>query len=78
MSKYFDSENLTFMAPEVKEHGRHMVMTNVHKDTKIKYKTNRTIRLSLNIKSNSLKFALINSIHGITLNNKRTNIKKIF
>lgn len=37
MSKYFDSENLTFMAPEVKEHGRHMVMTNVHKDTKIKY-----------------------------------------
>jgi hypothetical protein len=37
MSKYFDTQNLSFMAPEVKENGRHMVMTNVHKDVKTKY-----------------------------------------
>ena len=38
----------------------------------------RIIRLSLNIKSNSFKFELINSIHGIRLNNKRTTIKMMF
>ena len=37
MSKYFDTQNLSFMAPELKEHGSHMVMTNVHKDVKTKY-----------------------------------------
>lgn len=37
MSKYFDSKSRTFMEPEVVEHGRHMVMTNVHKDTKVQY-----------------------------------------
>jgi len=37
MSKYFDSQNLTFMSPEVKENGRHMVLTNVHKESKTKY-----------------------------------------
>lgn len=37
MSKYFDVEKQTFMAPEVVEHGRHMVLTNVHKEKKVKY-----------------------------------------
>ena len=35
-------------------------------------------RLSLNIKSNSLKLELINSIHGIRLNDKRTTVKIMF
>ena len=37
MSKYFDSKNLTFMEPRVIENGNHMVMTNVHPETKTKY-----------------------------------------
>jgi hypothetical protein len=37
MSKYFDGKDPTFMAPEVKENGRHMVMTNVQPDIKTKY-----------------------------------------
>jgi hypothetical protein len=37
MSKYFDSKELNFMAPEVKENGRHMIMTNVQTETKTKY-----------------------------------------
>jgi len=37
MSKYFDSKNLTFMEPRVIENGNHMVMTNVHSETKTKY-----------------------------------------
>ena len=36
MSEYFDNKN-TFMAPNVSQHGAHMVMTNVMKPTKIKY-----------------------------------------
>ena len=43
-----------------------------------KYKDNKMIKLSLNIKSNSFKFELINSIHGIRLNDKRTVKKKTF
>ena len=37
MSKYFDSKNLTFMEPRVVENGNHMIMTNVHSETKTKY-----------------------------------------
>ena len=37
MSKYFDGKDPSFMAPEVKENGRHMVMTNVQPDIKTKY-----------------------------------------
>jgi hypothetical protein len=37
MSKYFDSKDLTFMEPQVKSHGQHMIMTNVHPETKTKY-----------------------------------------
>jgi len=37
MSKYFDGKDPTFMAPEVKENGRHQVMTNVQPDIKTKY-----------------------------------------
>ena len=37
MSKYFDTKNQTFMAPNVVEHGSHMIMTNVHRETKTKY-----------------------------------------
>ena len=37
MSKYFDSKDLTFMEPQVKQHGQHMIMTNVHPETKTKY-----------------------------------------
>lgn len=37
MSKYFDGKDQTFMSPELKENGRHMVMTNVQPDIKIKY-----------------------------------------
>jgi pyrimidine operon attenuation protein/uracil phosphoribosyltransferase len=37
MSKYFDGKDLTFMSPEVKENGRHQVMTNVQPDIKTKY-----------------------------------------
>jgi len=36
MSKYFDNKEM-FMAPEVKENGRHMIMTNVQTETKTKY-----------------------------------------
>ena len=36
MSDYFDNKN-TFLAPNVSQHGAHMVMTNVMKPTKIKY-----------------------------------------
>ena len=36
MSEYFDNKN-TFMAPNVSQHGAHMVMTNVMKPTKLKY-----------------------------------------
>ena len=35
-------------------------------------------RLSLNIKSNSFKLELINSIQGIRLNDKRIDIKTTF
>lgn len=37
MSKYFDSKDLTFMEPQVKQHGQHVIMTNVHPETKTKY-----------------------------------------
>lgn len=37
MSKYFDSKDLTFMEPQVKAHGQHMIMTNVHPERKTKY-----------------------------------------
>ena len=38
MSKYFDGKELTtFLAPEVKENGRHMVMTNVQTEAKTKF-----------------------------------------
>lgn len=37
MSKYFDSKNLTFMEPRIVENGNHMIMTNVHSETKTKY-----------------------------------------
>ena len=37
MSKYFDSKDLTFMEPQVNTHGQHMIMTNVHPETKTKY-----------------------------------------
>lgn len=37
MSKYFDNKEVTFMAPEVKESGRHMIMTNVQTEVKKKY-----------------------------------------
>lgn len=37
MSKYFDTQKLSFMAPEIKESDRHLVMTNVHKDVHTKY-----------------------------------------
>ena len=35
-------------------------------------------KLSLNMKSNSSKFALKNSIHGIKVNEKRIITKKVF
>ena len=38
MSKYFDQANM-FMEPDTKQHGSHMVMTNVVKPTKTKYLT---------------------------------------
>jgi hypothetical protein len=36
MSEYFDNKGL-FMQPKTNQYGSHMVMTNVHKDTKKKY-----------------------------------------
>lgn len=36
MSEYFDNKGL-FMQPKTKQYGSHMVMTNVHKETKKKY-----------------------------------------
>ena len=48
------------------------------KNTKKKYKINRITKLLLNIKSNSFKFELINSIQGTKLNEKRKDIEKIF
>jgi len=37
MSKYFDKDKRSFMDPQVKEQGRHMVMTNVYKETQKTY-----------------------------------------
>ena len=37
MSKYFDNKELNFLTPEVKENGRHMIMTNVQQEYKTKY-----------------------------------------
>lgn len=37
MSKYFDTKEMNFLAPEVKENGRHMIMTNVQTEAKTKY-----------------------------------------
>lgn len=37
MSKYFDSKSLQFMEPQVIEHGRHVVMTNVNPEMKTKF-----------------------------------------
>lgn len=37
MSKYFDGKEMSFLAPEVKENGRHMIMTNVQTECKTKY-----------------------------------------
>ena len=36
MSQYFDNKDL-FLRPNTKQYGSHMVMTNVHKETKRKY-----------------------------------------
>jgi len=36
MSSYMDNKHL-FLSPEVNQYGNHMVMTNVYKDTKMKY-----------------------------------------
>lgn len=36
MSQYFDNKDL-FLSPNTKQYGSHMVMTNVHKETKKKY-----------------------------------------
>jgi len=37
MSNYFDQKELSFMAPKITEHGRHMVMTNVQPEIKTKF-----------------------------------------
>ena len=36
MSNYFDNKEL-FLEPKVKQYGSHMVMSNVYKNTKVKY-----------------------------------------
>ena len=36
MSKYFDDKDL-FVGPKVEQYGSHMVVTNVQKETKVKY-----------------------------------------
>jgi hypothetical protein len=36
MSQYFDNKD-SFLQPKVNQYGSHMVMTNVHKETKKKY-----------------------------------------
>ena len=43
-----------------------------------KYIANKIIKLLLNMKSSSFKFALTKSIHGTKVNVKRTNNKIIF
>lgn len=37
MSKYFDDKNNIFMAPQITQENSHMIMTNVHKNTKTKF-----------------------------------------
>jgi hypothetical protein len=37
MSNYFDNKETGFLAPQITEHGRHMVMTNVQTEIKTKY-----------------------------------------
>ena len=44
---------------------------------KTEYKANKMNKLLVNIKSNSFRFVLINSIHGTKVNEKRTSYRII-
>ena len=67
MSKYFDKDKRTFMDPQVKEQGGHMVMTNVYKETQKTY-LNIDTRFQEEYQSEKyaeFKCALPQSIHNV-------------
>ena len=70
MSEYFDDKGL-FMQPKTKQYGSHMVMTNVHKNTKKKY-INIDTRFS-----DDYNYSQIAN-YNITLPEKITEVKSMY
>lgn len=69
MSNYFEKQNL-FLEPEVKQYGSHMVMTNVHKQSKTKY-----INIDTTFRDEYNNNELVN--YNVTLPERINDIKKM-
>ena len=70
MSQYFDNKDL-FLSPNTKQYGSHMVMTNVHKETKRKY-----VNIDTRFRDDYSESQLANYI--ITLPERITDAKSIY
>ena len=74
MSSYFDNKQL-FLAPTTTQHGSHMVMTDVSKETKLKLiNIDTRFRDDYNYFTNDNNFV---NISNITLPDKLTNVKSM-
>jgi hypothetical protein len=70
MSHYFDNKEL-FLQPNTKQYGSHMVMTNVHKETKTKY-----VNIDTRFRDDYSYSQLAN--YTITLPERITEVKSIY
>jgi len=70
MSQYFDNKDL-FLNPKTKQYGSHMVMTNVHKETKTKY-----VNIDTRFRDDYSYSQLAN--YTITLPERITEVKSIY
>jgi hypothetical protein len=70
MSQYFDNKDL-FLSPNTKQYGSHMVMTNVHKETKRKY-----VNIDTRFRDDYSDSQLAN--YTITLPERITDAKSIY
>jgi hypothetical protein len=70
MSEYFDNKEL-FLQPKTKQYGSHMVMTNVHKETKTKY-----VNIDTRFRDDYTYSQIAN--YTITLPERITEVKSIY
>jgi 7-cyano-7-deazaguanine synthase in queuosine biosynthesis len=70
MSQYFDNKDL-FLNPKTRQYGSHMVMTNVHKETKTKY-----VNIDTRFRDDYSYSQLAN--YTITLPERITEVKSVY